>query len=390
MIAVRRIVVAAVLLSAFAIAGRQARAQSVRIEPKHKAGETNYIEQNIEVTQKIEGGQIPGGSMEIGVNRVYGLTEKLEPASDGGAQIAMTFDRTMQKIDSPFMSGAFDSDIPDEEESPMIAAPLKAMVGGTFKMEIDKEGKVKEFSGMKGILEKVEEVAGGNPFMMQLRNELTDERGRSMYGEQLYLMYPNKEVSVGDTWAKTYHDVIPQVGKVISHYDYKLDRVGDENGRKVAMVSFTSKTEKDPSGKPVGEMPGMASSKVDGAAKGLITYDVDRGMVTKQVSDGHMNLEMGRGGAAKKQKEEEKAEKDGGKTKVSKDEDDDDEDQPKPMKINIALKQTYTVLTTADRAKQKTEAAVKAKASQEKDDAKAKPKKNAKKPVKKADDDDDD
>ena len=366
----------------------QVRAQSVRIEPKYKSGESTYVEQNADIHQKMEGGPMPG-AMEIDIKRVYGLNRKVEATPDGGAKITMTFDRTMQKFDSPMMTGAFDSDAPDEDDSPMLAGPFKAMVGGTFTMEVDKEGKVKDFSGMKKILEKVEDASGGNPLSGQLRGELTDERGKSTYGEQVYLMYPNKEVNVGETWAKTFHDVLPQIGKVVSHYDYKLDRIAEENGHKMAIVSYKSTTEKDSSGKPGDEMPG-ASTKLTGSGNGQLTYDVEQGAVTRQTSDGRMNIEITRGAPGKKAKGGDKAAD--AKSKNGKDDDDDEEeDQPKPMKIDVTLKQTYTVMSTADRAKQKTEAAVKAKADQKKDDVKVDAKKkDAKKSAKKSDDDDDD
>lgn len=384
MIAVRRFVIVC-LLSVFCVA--QVRAQSVRIEPKNKSGETTYIEQDMDVHQKMEGGPMPG-AMEIDIKRVYGLNRKVEPTPDGGAKITMTFDRTMQKFDSPMMNGAYDSDAPDDDDSPMLAGPFKAMIGGTFTMEVDKEGQVKDFSGMKKILEKVEDASGGNPLSGQLRGELTDERGKSTYGEQLYLMYPNKDVSVGDTWAKTFHDVLPQLGKVISHYDYKLDRIAEENGHKVAIVSYKSTTEKDESAKSDDAMPG-ASTKVSGSGKGQLTYDVERGTVTKQTSDGHMNIEITRGNPGKKAKSADK--KADEKSKGGKDDDDEDEDQPKPMKIDVTLKQSYSVMSTADRARQKTEAAARAKADQKKDDVKVDAKKkDAKKSAKKADDDDDD
>src|SRR5205823_9466653 len=128
MITVHRAVVLC-LLTVFCDA--QVRAQSVRIEPKHKAGEANYVEQDLDIHQKMEGGPMPG-TMEIDIKRVYGLNRKVEATPDGGAKITMTFDRTMQKFDSPMMNGAYDSDAPDEDDSPMLAGPLKAMVGGTF------------------------------------------------------------------------------------------------------------------------------------------------------------------------------------------------------------------------------------------------------------------
>jgi len=385
----RNMLVGAIASAVLAAMAAPARAQSVMLKPKHTAGQKQYIEQHTEVTQNIRGGMMPGEGMEIKVDRIYGLWKQVESASDDGVKVTMTFDRAMQKVDSPMMEAAFDSDAPGgDDESQAIADSLNAMIGGKFKLDIGNDGEVKKCTGMGEILDKVEDAGTGSPFTMQLRNELTDERARVTYGEQLYLMYPNKEVKVGDTWKKVHRDTIPQVGKTVSHYEYKLDRISEENGHKVAVITYTNDVEKDNSGKPAGEMPGM-STKLKGSFTGTVTFDIDRGEVIRSESKGTSKVEMIQSGGDKadKDKDEDAGGKKAGKDK--KDDDDGDKAPDRGMKVDVKVHQTYTVLSDAERQKQKTEAAARQaeiKKKAEADKAKAK---KPEKPAKKDKDDDD-
>lgn len=361
--------------TATAFVASLASAESVMLKPKHKVGDTAYVEQAADILQKIHNPMM-GEPMEINLQRTYGLTRKVESATDGGAKLSWTYDRTMQKIDSPMLEAAYDSDnAGDEDESEMLADLLQAMIGGKFNIEMSKDFSIASCSGMEEILEKTQEAGAGGMLSQQLQRELSDDRGRVTYGESMYLMYPNKEVKVGETWAKTQRDTIPQLGKVVSHYEYKLDKIAEEGGRKVAIVSFKSNVENDKSDKSAKEdeaLHGM-SPEIKGTSTGTATFDIERGMVTKSVSNSETNIEM---------KPADSDKKDG-------DKDDDDEEgagqgPPQGMKIQVKVKQTTTVMSDAERAKQKESAAEKAKAKK-----KAEPKKDAKKPAKKAEEKED-
>lgn len=373
----------ALVIATLGLASQPARAQSVMIKPKFAAGDTIYIDQTREMKQKIENAPMGGGTMEIESLQVYGLNRKIESASDGGTKFSMTFDRVVQKYDSPMGGGTFDSDNPgDEDANQMMSGPFKAIIGGTFRISLGTDGQVKECSGMKEILEKIQDAAPGNPMAMQLETEFSDERGKLTYWEAFFLLYPNKEVKVGDTWKKMHHDTLPRVGKVITNYEYKLDRLSEEAGRKVAVITYKTTMERDPSGKNEGEHNFFGENPViKGSGGGTATYDIERGLVVKQVSNRHVTIEGSPSGGGKA-----KAKKDKEGEKDSDDEDDDDSAEPaKPMKANVDVKQTITVLSDAERAKQKAEAAKKSEGKEKK----PADKKNAK-PSKKAEEDDDD
>ncbi|MEK6642619.1 MAG: DUF6263 family protein [Planctomycetota bacterium] len=356
--------------AAFFTATADVSAESVMLKPKHKVGETVYVEQSAEIVQLIHNPMM-GEPMEIAIHRIYGLLRKTDSGSSDGAKMSWTFDRTMQKVDSPMMEAAYDSDAPGaEDESELIAGPLNAMIGGKFNVEIDKDNTATSCSGMKAILDKAMEDAPGNPFSQQLQRELTDDRGRVNYGESMYLMYPNKEVNVGDTWKKTQRDLLPQIGKVVSRYEYKLDKITEEAGRKVAVISFKSTMEKDTSGKPADDVGPLGNADVKGTSSGTTTFDIERGMVTKSIANNETKIET--------------------KAKASDAKDGDEEEDgaqhspPPGMKIEVKVKQTTLLMNEADRAKQKEAAAKHAKEVK-----KAEPKKETKKPAKKSDADED-
>jgi hypothetical protein len=345
-------------LTAVAVAASSLRAQSVQIQPKYKSGEKTYLEQDVHVKQKMQGGPM-GDGMEIEIQKLYGLWHEVKSVNDGMAKIVLTFDRALQAVQSPMMEAAFDTDDPDNEDaSPFIKDALAAMVGNSFRMEVDREGQVKKFEGMKDILEKVMEAAPASPFTRQLQNELSDERGKVTWGELVYLMYPNKEVKAGDKWSKVHRDIIPQLGKVKTRYEYKLDRITEENGRKVAVVTYKSEMEKDDSGEPAGELAG-GKSEVKGSFTGTDTYDIERGLVTRHESSGKLNVRIRQNQPADEDDDED-ADEDNGKSAQKKDKDDDDAGG---MKVEVELKQKFTLLSESERARQKADAAKKAEAA---------------------------
>lgn len=376
-------------LTAFAVASmgvapRAAQAQSVLIKPKFSAGETAYVDQTREMKQKIENGPM-GGSMEIDSVQGYGLNRRVDSTSDGGAKLTFVFDRVVQEFNSPMMEGAFDSDQPGgEDANPMLAGPFTALLGGKFQITLGPDGQIKECSGMKEVLEKVQDASPGNPMVQQLENELSDERGKVSYGEAYFMLYPNKEVKVGETWKKTHRDTLPRVAKVVTHYEYTLDRLSEEAGRKVAVITYKTTMEKDPDAKS-DDGPGFFGENpiIKGTGNGTATYDIERGLVVKQVSNRHVTIEGSPPAAGKAKPKKEK----GGDEDGDDEEEDEDEDEPaKPMKVEVDVKQTITVLSDAERSKQKAEAAKKVEAQAKKQAAK---KKDAK-PSNKAEEVDDD
>jgi len=328
----------ALLLTA-ALPAAEAPAQSVVLKPKYTAGHTGYLELDEQVTQTLRGGMFGPDGRKFDFRHLRGLAQKVEASSPGeGAKLAMTFDRI--QLQSSFagmgQSNSFDSDVDDpKDESNPLANAVGGMLGMTMRMEVDADGNVKSFSGMKEILAKMEEAAAGNPMFEQMvRRELRDDSARVEWGEKMMALFPNKEVKVGETWTRTLREPTQNVGELIWEYHCKLERLGVENGRQVAVVACDG-TIRRASEEPAEAGPmGMKLEKLTGRFTGGGTFDVDRGEFVKQNQTTEMNIVMAGPGAAETQPADPEAGK---------------------MKVDLASTRTVSVLSPAEREKQKGE-----------------------------------
>jgi hypothetical protein len=323
------------------------------VRPKHTPGEKCYLEVDQQMTQKITGGQAPGGGITFKIHRLSGLMQTVDKATPDNTQLTMTFDRVSQKIDAgAMMNAGFDSDDPDNEESAKeLGEALSPMLGLPLKFQLDKDNHFTSVTGMKEIKAFMSSKAGNNMFLQRMGPELTDERAKMLYGENRYVLYANKEVKVGDHWKRQLTDNLPRIGKVVSEYDCKLDRITEEEGRKVAVVSFESTTKS--ADRPAGETPSAEPQlSMDGTYSGTGTFDIEKGLITKAVSEGQAKLKTVSSGG----------ESDGQAPKTN---------------IELTLKTTTTVMPEAERGKQKAEAKKKADAAKGEVDARKAARKKA-------------
>jgi hypothetical protein len=350
----RKMIVCGLGAACFFLNGVARAADSVMVRPKHTPGEKCYLEVDQQITQKITGGQAPGGGMTFKVHRLYGLMLTVDKATPDNTQLTMTFDRVSQKIDGgAMMNASFDSDDPDNEESAKeLGEALSPMLGLPLKFQLDKDNHFTSATGMKEIKAFMSSKAGNNMFLRQLGQELTDERAKMMYGENRYVLYANKEVKVGDHWKRQLTDNIPRIGKVVSEYDCKLDRITEEEGRKVAVVSFESTTKS--ADRPAGETQSAEPQlSMNGTYSGTGTFDIEKGVITKSVSEGNAKLKSVPSGGG------------------------DTGDSAPSINIELMLKTTTTVMPEAERGKQKAEAKKKADAAKGEADARKAARKKA-------------
>ncbi len=264
-----------------------AAGESVLLQRKFQDGKTNYVHRTVDMVQKIGG--MPGGAMEIKVRSIFGVIEKVKGAAGGKRIVTMTFDRAAQTMDMPMMGELeYDSYDPENEEAaPQLASILQPMVGEALTVEVSKDGKVVGFSGMDAINKKISEKAVANMFWSQVKRQYTDEKARKQWGEDPLLMFPNKEVKVGETWKARSVDDDPQLGVIAHEYEYTLDKITTDQGRKVAHISYKVQISKGESDE--GE---ETPTKVGGGGSGQAVYDIDEGTVVRQTGQGHMDIKM--------------------------------------------------------------------------------------------------
>jgi len=289
------------LLSALTV--NTAMAESVLIKRKFEAGSSHLFESKTQATQEMSGmPNVPKGeSMTMKFDTVLCRREQVKDRAMGKKEITATFDRAVQIFDMPMMGGTleFDSDDAENEEAaPQLATIFGPMVGESIKYEVGRDGKVLNFSGMVEIAKKIEAKATMNMFWGQMKDQFTDKSGRRQYAEDPLLIYPGKEVAVGDTWSATSKQERPRMGTIVEEFNYKLDRIGTENGRKVAFISYTTNVSSE-GGKvekkaddAKGEEKESGGSRVKGSGKGKAVYDIELGMIVSNESESKSDIRM--------------------------------------------------------------------------------------------------
>ncbi|MCG3126323.1 MAG: hypothetical protein CHACPFDD_01155 [Phycisphaerae bacterium] len=306
-------------------------AQSVHLKPKFEKGRELYFERTNDITQKMDG---PQGAMEFKIRSVEGVMQKVDAVDKSGTHLTLTFARLATESDVPAMGGSFDSDRRGEDESDELAIIYEPMLGQSIKLDIDEKGKAVKLDGMKAIVERMAKEAGGNQMFEQISRRMTDDEYRKSWGDARYVLYPQKEVKVGDTWTNEISSKDPFFGATHSKFECKLESVGEVDGRKVAVVSYTSTmTQVDPSA-PSGN-PMIKSTKIDSASsKGTARFDIALGEFCSDQREASLNvtLELNSGGDA-------------------------EAGEGQKMKLEIGSKEQVTVMTAAEREKAKAAAA---------------------------------
>ena len=322
---------AAVLLFPVAAAAGDA----VELKPKFPAGRRQYVEVSMDALQVVDGPMAPGGHVEVKVKQVSGVMEKVAASSKDGAKLVLSYVRRGLSFDVPMMGKLhYDSDMPGEDDSPYVKQMFAPVIGMATTMELDASPKVKSFSGMDAILKKVQASAAGNPLFPQFKSGFTNDAEKQVWGDKRWAFLPEHPVKTGETWTRRRENDLPQIGKLVSNFNCKLDRVSESNGHKLAMISFTG-TVARPEGADKSKQTGVSGMKVsDGTIKGSAAFDLNAGQIVDQTRDTTMTFTAPSPGGPK----------------------------GKPTKITVTTKETIIVRTPAEREKLKQENLAKAEA----------------------------
>lgn len=345
--------------------------ESVMVKRGYVHGRVSYVENLTEIEQEISG--LPMPPMKFHMEQLFGLREKTESAPDGGTRTVLIYDRAARKVEAPMMGEVeFDTDDPENEEAaPQLGTILKPMIDMAITMEQDKDGNVVSFSGLDAINKKISEIAIASMHWEHMKEEFTNKQGKETWGTMSLLIYPNKEVKVGDEWKASSSMERPMVGTIVTDYQYKVDRIGVENGRKIVSISFTGAiskgaedkidTESNNDGSKVeGENTDTEKeeaenaepeAEVKGEVSGTASYDVELGRIVKQTSQSDVDIRIPL-------------------SKIMPNV--PSEGDPQFASIKTAIKSTTSILTEKERNAQKAEAKRKAearrKAEEEEDD----------------------
>ena len=258
--------------------GRAAGADPVELKPKFAVGSKTYMEVRQESDSTIGNPAAPGGAQEMKIRQVTGILQEVVSSTKEGIRLQRTFDRGSVFFSHPaFGNLEYDSDAPSDEENAYLKQMLGPRIGMHVIITLDASNKITSCTGMKVIVKKIDEVAGGaNPFWSGSKQTVTDERHEEDFRDLHLLLLPDGKVRVGDTWNRTIEIEKPQLRRtLVFESKCTLERIDEDGGRRVATIRYES------TGCTLAEVedgsPGGSATLESGSLSGTATYDIDRG-----------------------------------------------------------------------------------------------------------------
>ena len=267
--------------------------ETVNLTPRFEPGRVVYVEVTFDVKQSITGGAFGETGNKRSYHNVFGALQKVESASaEDGAQISLSFDRVAQRLDMPMATLSFDSDVDRQDADNLLGGIWNPVLGESVCMAVDTQGRVASFGGMGKVVEKVKKhIDNRKPckqlFADSLSRYFEDDLQQVVWGEQRFVLYANKEVSVGDTWTNTYRQPGPDRE---AEYLVKLDRIAEQDGRKVAIVSYEATFRRPKDAKDTNLPGGARLMYARGSLAGMATFDIELGEFTTQQDQGKSKM----------------------------------------------------------------------------------------------------
>lgn len=224
--------------------------------------------------------------------------EVLEVGNDGTADLRVTYESVRHRQEGPMGVQEYDSEADDPPEAGPLAA-LPVLVGRSFEMTLSPSGEVRAVRGTDDFIEEMVDALGG-----AAPDEAAAERARqaleATFGEeglaalldQGMQSLPADPVAPGEEWSEVVGVQSP-LGTIDSEYRYTLERVAEEAGSRVAVVSVEGtigEMEPDPAG-PMAEMADLVEAS-GGEMAGELRFDVDRGLLVWSVVEGTTRMEL--------------------------------------------------------------------------------------------------
>lgn len=178
-----------------------------------------------------------------------------------------------------------DSDKPEQKEADgqigqvvgLMNKVVKGIIGKPFVMKVDDEGKVLEIKGFEKIfMDMVDSMGLDENMKAQLTASLKDQFSEQTLKDQfaqVFNIFPNKEVKVGDSWQKEYSTSGRMAAKYTTTYTVK--EIEGEH------VTLTAKTKITSSAN---------GQEMDGTQSGNIIVDSKTGMMVNAEFD--QNIEV--------------------------------------------------------------------------------------------------
>ncbi len=193
---------------------------------------------------------------------------------------------------------SFDSTRDDNPPGP-VSSCLKALVGAEFTLTLSPELKITKVEGGSTTLKEfIKKLAGADPQMETLLNQIVTEDTLKTMAEQTFAVLPTKEVKKGDKWDRSAVLALGPLGTYETKYTY-TDDGPDEKDANLEKIGVKA----DMTYRPPADKLGGGALKINTAdlkssdPTGMILFRKDRGRVEKLELKlplkGKMNIDAG-------------------------------------------------------------------------------------------------
>jgi hypothetical protein len=254
----------------------------VKLERKFQENEKAAIETTTTLQQTLS---ING--MDIDTQSEQTVTVQSETGKrqgDGTLPLMMTIQSMKANINLPGgISANFDSEAPAaKEENPtlaMVTDIFKAMVGSTYTINLDKDGKAVSVAGVEKSLDKARNL---NPQAAEaLEGQLNTEAIKSRFNEEL-AKFPAKPVNKGETWTGTDHNNLGGGQSLTYERTYEYLGTVEKDGKtldKIGVKATSVKYAMDSPNSPV--KVSKSDLKVE-SSEGTILFDREAGYTVSE------------------------------------------------------------------------------------------------------------
>lgn len=217
---------------------------------------------------------------------------------NGSAWIDYTYTDSALKLKGPGVDVDFDSAKTDKPV-PLQAIGLALILGESFYTKMSPAGRVEKINGLESVLSsvrgKIPNVRGKQQILDSLKQQL-DESRITRELESFFAIYPDRAVSVGDSWSR--RQVTSGANGRIVETKWQLKQADDA----VLRVQVSIKVNSNPDAEPVNIRGVKMRREISGGGTGLIEINPSTGMIirTKLTQDIVEQLHLAASGAIRR------------------------------------------------------------------------------------------
>jgi len=228
---------------------------------------------DIKMTQTFQGHE-----MEMSQKMTFDFTFEVQTVGDGGdVTMKVTYHSVAVEMGGPMGKVEYDSANPTETEHPMVKG-FAALAGQSYTMVVSTTGEVKKVEGMKEIMDRMiesldlPEEQRKEAIRGQFENMFGDQAAVEMMG-QMFVMFPDRPVGVGDSWSKTI-TMTKGMPMTVEH-DWTLKERKDG----VAVLAAESVIKSNPDAGPIDMGPMKITMDIAGEQSGTAELDESTGWI---------------------------------------------------------------------------------------------------------------